>query len=134
MHTVESKFFNFLIAYLGEIETEFKHIIACLLWAQMGSNHEKKLRQKSCDTLPFTLFLYLQLPFCHFLCFSYLSILFKFFLLVYYTIFPSCVLPVLPTFLFSLLALQHPCTTFLPVHLLSLNKCRIYHCVAIAAR
>ena len=69
---------------------------------------KKKWRQKSCDTLPFTLFLYLQLPFCHFLCFSYLSILFKFFLLVYYTIFPSCVLPVLPTFLFSLLALQPP--------------------------
>ena len=56
----------------------------------------------------FTLFLCLQLPFCHFLCFSYLSILFKFFLLVYYTIFPSCVLPVLPTFLFSKIGTSTP--------------------------
>ena len=29
MHTVESKFSNFVIEYLGEIETEFNNTLAC---------------------------------------------------------------------------------------------------------
>ena len=30
MHTAESNFLNFVIEYLGEIETEFETILACL--------------------------------------------------------------------------------------------------------
>ena len=41
MHTAESNFSNFVIVYLGEIETEFKNTLACLSGAQMGSNHKK---------------------------------------------------------------------------------------------
>ena len=41
MHTAESNFSNFVIEYLGEIETEFENTLACLWGAQMGSNHEK---------------------------------------------------------------------------------------------
>ena len=29
MHTVESKFYNFVIEYLSEIETEFDNTLAC---------------------------------------------------------------------------------------------------------
>ena len=46
MRTVESNFSNFVIEYLGEIETEFKNILACLSGAQMGLNHEKNWRSK----------------------------------------------------------------------------------------
>ena len=53
MHTAESIFSNFLIEYLGKIETEFKNTLACLSEAQMGLNHEKNRGRKSCDTLPF---------------------------------------------------------------------------------
>ena len=38
--------------YLGEIKTEIENTLACLSWAQMGSNHEKNGGRKSCDTLP----------------------------------------------------------------------------------
>ena len=41
MHTTESKLLNFMIEYLGEIETEFENTLASLSGAQMGSNHEK---------------------------------------------------------------------------------------------
>ena len=41
LHTAKSIFSNFVIEYLGEIETEFENILACLSGAQMGSNHEK---------------------------------------------------------------------------------------------
>ena len=43
---------NFVIKYLGEMETEFKNTLACLSGTQMGSNHEKNGGQKSLDTLP----------------------------------------------------------------------------------
>ena len=56
MHTVESNFSNFVIEYLGEIETEFENTLACLSGAQMGSNHEKSGGQKSCDTLPLSVY------------------------------------------------------------------------------
>ena len=52
MHTAELNFSNFVIEYLGEIETEFKNTLACLLGAQMGSNHEKNGGQKSRETHP----------------------------------------------------------------------------------
>ena len=53
MHTAESNFSNFVIKYLGEIETEFEYTLACLSGAQMGSNHEKKTGGwKTRDTLP----------------------------------------------------------------------------------
>ena len=45
-------FFDFVIEYLGEIETEFKKTSACLSGAYMGSNHKKTGGQKSRDTLP----------------------------------------------------------------------------------
>ena len=51
MHTAESIFSNFVIEYLGEIETEFENTLACLSGAQMGSNHAKKRGRKSRDTL-----------------------------------------------------------------------------------
>ena len=40
--TVESNFSNFVIKFLGEIETEFENTLACLLGAQMGSNNKKR--------------------------------------------------------------------------------------------
>ena len=52
MHTAESNFSNFVIKYLGKIETEFENTLACLSGAQMGSNHEKTGGRKSRDTLP----------------------------------------------------------------------------------
>ena len=53
MHTTESNFSNFVIEYLGEIETEFENTSACLSGAQMGSNHEKKWRSKILWHTPF---------------------------------------------------------------------------------
>ena len=50
MHTAESNFSNFVIEYLGEIETEFKNTLACLSGSQMGSNHEKKLEAENLVT------------------------------------------------------------------------------------
>ena len=50
MHTAESNFSNFVIEYLGEIETEFKNTLACLSVSQMGSNHEKKLEAENLVT------------------------------------------------------------------------------------
>ena len=41
MHTAESNFSNFVIEYLGEMETEFENTLACLSGAQIGLNHEK---------------------------------------------------------------------------------------------
>ena len=35
MHTAESNFTNFVIEYLGEIETEFEQTLACFSGAQM---------------------------------------------------------------------------------------------------
>ena len=54
MHTAESIFSNFVIEYLGKIETELENTLACLSGAQMGSNHEKiqNWGRKSCGTLP----------------------------------------------------------------------------------
>ena len=40
-HTAESKFFSFVIEFLGEIETEFENTLPCLLGAQMVSKQEK---------------------------------------------------------------------------------------------
>ena len=37
MHTAESNFSNFVIEYLGEIETKFENTLPCLSGAQMGS-------------------------------------------------------------------------------------------------
>ena len=45
-------FSNFVIKYLGEIETKFENTLASLSGAQMGSNHEKNGGKKSRDTLP----------------------------------------------------------------------------------
>ena len=53
MHTAESIFSNFGIEYLGEIETEFENILACLSGAQMGWNHEKNWRSKISWHTPF---------------------------------------------------------------------------------
>ena len=50
LHTAESIFSNFVIEYLGEIETEFENTLACLSGAQMSSNHEKTGGRKSRDT------------------------------------------------------------------------------------
>ena len=52
LHTSESNFSNFVIEYLGKIETEFENTLARLSGAQMGSNHEKTEGRKSRDTLP----------------------------------------------------------------------------------
>ena len=41
MHTAESNFSNFVMEYLGKIETELENTLACLSGAQVGSNHEK---------------------------------------------------------------------------------------------
>ena len=46
MHTAESNFSNFVIEYLGKMETEFENTLACLSGAQIGLNHEKKWRSK----------------------------------------------------------------------------------------
>ena len=53
LHTAESIFSNFVIEYLGEIETEFENTSACLSGAQMGSNHEKNWRSKISWHTPF---------------------------------------------------------------------------------
>ena len=47
-----SNFSNFVIEYLGEIETEFENTLPCLSGAQMGSNHGNNSGRKSRDTLP----------------------------------------------------------------------------------
>ena len=60
MHTAESdssvgctqRSFFFKFEYLGEIETQFENILACLSGAYMGANHEKNGGRKSRDTLP----------------------------------------------------------------------------------
>ena len=59
MHTVESKFSNFLIEYLGELETEFDNTLACAVcrgprWVRIMKikNHGGR---KSHDTLPLSL-------------------------------------------------------------------------------
>ena len=44
---------NLEIKYLYEIETEFENTLACLSWAQMGSNHEKNWRLKILLHTPF---------------------------------------------------------------------------------
>ena len=44
-----------MIEYIDKIETEFKNTLACLLVAQMGSNHEMKKTRGSRDTLPLTI-------------------------------------------------------------------------------
>ena len=36
MHTAESNLLNFVIEYLGEIETEFENNLLCSSGAQMG--------------------------------------------------------------------------------------------------
>ena len=43
-----------VIEYLGEIETKFENILACLSGAPKGSNHEKIKVKKSRDTLLLT--------------------------------------------------------------------------------
>ena len=53
MHTAESIFSNFVIEYLGEIETEFENTSACWSGAQMDSNHEKNWRSKIAWQAPF---------------------------------------------------------------------------------
>ena len=52
MHTKESNFANFVIEYLGKIETQFENTLAGLSGAQMGSNHEKNEGRKSRENLP----------------------------------------------------------------------------------
>ena len=49
MHTEESKFLNFVMEYLIEIETQFKNLSG----AQMGLNHEKIWRSKILRHTPF---------------------------------------------------------------------------------
>ena len=46
-----------MIKYLGEIETKFENILACLSEAQMGSNHEKTGGQKSYNSFKYLKFL-----------------------------------------------------------------------------
>ena len=53
MHTAESNFSNFVIEYLGKIETEFVNTLACLPGAQMGSSNEKNWRSKISWHTPF---------------------------------------------------------------------------------
>ena len=53
MHTAESKFSNFVIEYLSEIETKFENTLDCLSGAQIGSNHEKNWRSKISWHTPF---------------------------------------------------------------------------------
>ena len=55
MHTAKSNFSNFVIKYLGEIETEFEHTLACSSGAQMGSNHDKNWMSKISWHTPFKL-------------------------------------------------------------------------------
>ena len=43
MHTVVSNFSNFVMEYLGEIETEFDNTLACFSGAQIGSTHGLKI-------------------------------------------------------------------------------------------
>ena len=47
MHTAESKFSNFVIEYLSEIETKFENTLDCLSGAQIGLNHEKNGGRKT---------------------------------------------------------------------------------------
>ena len=42
-----------MIEYLGEIETEFDNILACLSVAQMSWNHEKNVGIQSGDMVPY---------------------------------------------------------------------------------
>ena len=42
-----------MIEYLGEIVTEFKITLACLLGAQMGLNHGKKMEVENLVTHSF---------------------------------------------------------------------------------
>ena len=51
MHTAESNFSNFVIEYLGKIETEFENALACLSGAH--ENHEKTWRWKILRHTPF---------------------------------------------------------------------------------
>ena len=69
-----SKFSNFVIEYLGEIESKFEITLACSSVAQIGSNHLKKMEiENLMDTLPFNLNLQLiskvYFFLCGFLCF-----------------------------------------------------------------
>ena len=51
MHTAKSNFFNFVIEYLGEIETELENTLACLSGAQIcRSESWKNWGKKSGDT------------------------------------------------------------------------------------
>ena len=54
-HTPKSECSNFMIEYLGEIETEFDNILACLSVAQMSWNHEKNegIHLQSGDMVPY---------------------------------------------------------------------------------
>ena len=56
MHTAESNFSNFVIEYLGKIETEFEKSLAYLPGAQVGGleSWKKTGGRKSRDTLPLT--------------------------------------------------------------------------------
>ena len=42
-HTRESEFYNFMIKYLGEINTNFKNTSGCLSGDHVGSNHGKNI-------------------------------------------------------------------------------------------
>ena len=53
MHATESNFSNFVIEYLGELETEFENTLVSLSGAQMGSNYGKNLRSKISWHTPF---------------------------------------------------------------------------------
>ena len=59
-YTAESNFSNFVIEYLGEIETEFENTLPCLSGAQMGSNQEKNWRSKISWHTPFKPWFILQ--------------------------------------------------------------------------
>ena len=55
--------YYFVIAYLGEIETEFKNTLGCLSGAQVGAYHEKNKGKTFCDTLPLIKHLLQKYPF-----------------------------------------------------------------------
>ena len=55
LHTAELNFSNFVIDYLGEIDTQFENTLACLSGAQRGSNQEKNWRSKISRHTPFKL-------------------------------------------------------------------------------
>ena len=50
LHAAESNFSNFVIEFLGEIETKFENTLTCLSGAQMGSIHEKKMEVENLVT------------------------------------------------------------------------------------